>query len=209
MESKSPSATKLCLTCLHRRPLRAKHCAESDACIARFDHYCPFVNNAIGAENHAVFWGFLFSCVVSISLELVACWRFAVGQLGTIVWTRGVFVWLWSIAHFHPLLFCVVLLDLVQIAWIGYLLGFQTYLMLAAVTTNEFVKNENPTRAYSRGFVRNCIDFFRLDALWRRGHGETKDRDAVDWTQIYSLDEFHDAIGNFDDHVSIETRKSV
>lgn len=181
VESKRPSATKLCLTCLHRRPLRAKHCAELNACIAKFDHYCPFVNNAVGAENHHFFYGFLFFAVLSIGLELVACWRFALHQESSIAWTQdGVLLGIWSVAHHHPVLFCVFLLDVLQMFWIAYLLFFHTYLFTASLTTNEFVKNENTSRAYSRGLAKNCIDFFHL-------YGEK----VVDWKCVFHLDEYH------------------
>ncbi|KAG1694078.1 hypothetical protein DVH05_022096 [Phytophthora capsici] len=205
VESKLPSATKLCLTCLHKRPLRGKHCAELNSCIAKFDHYCPFVVNAIGARNHAVFLGFLLSAVLSIGLELVACWRFARAQPelvadftvqwqwwkwntslwtllvggGTTVSTPGLLDWIWSVAHFQPLLFCVMWLDVVQIAWIAYMLLFHTYLMCAALTTNEVVKNENLDRAYSRGILNNVVDFLGLPG-----------QRPVDWRRIYNLDEF-------------------
>ncbi|CAH0521307.1 unnamed protein product [Peronospora belbahrii] len=208
VESKLPSATKLCLTCLHKRPLRGKHCAELNSCIAKFDHYCPFVVNAVGAQNHAAFLGFLFSAVLSIGLELIACirfagaqpelvadftvqwqwwkwdwslWRLLVGTSNTAVITPpGLTDWLWSVAHFHPVLFCVMLLDVVQIAWIAYMLVFHLYLMCAALTTNEVVKNENLNRAYSRGILRNVVDFLGLP-----GHR------PVDWRRVYNLEEFH------------------
>ncbi|POM59242.1 Palmitoyl transferase [Phytophthora palmivora] len=214
VESKLPSATKLCLTCLHKRPLRGKHCAELNSCIAKFDHYCPFVVNAIGARNHAAFLGFLFSAVLSIGLELIACWRFARAQPelaadftvqwqwwkwnpslwttllgstanGTATNTPGLFDWIWSVAHFQPMLFCVMLLDVVQIAWIAYMLFFHIYLMCAALTTNEVVKNENLDRIYSRGVLNNVVDFLGLPS-----------QRPVDWRRVYNLEEFKNQVAS-------------
>uniref|UniRef100_M4BKD4 Palmitoyltransferase n=1 Tax=Hyaloperonospora arabidopsidis (strain Emoy2) TaxID=559515 RepID=M4BKD4_HYAAE len=179
-------------------------------CIAKFDHYCPFVVNAIGARNHAVFLGFLFLAVLSIGLELVACWRFAraqselvedftvqwqwwrwisslwgifVGTSNTAAATPGLFDWLWSVAHFQPLLFCVMFLDVVQIAWIAYTLFFHIYLMCAALTTNEIVKSENLNRVYSRGMLNNMVDFLGLP-----GHR------PVDWRRVYSIKDFESQV---------------
>ena len=42
------------------RPLRAKHCAVTGRCVAMFDHFCPWVGNAIGAGNRHYFAGFLW-----------------------------------------------------------------------------------------------------------------------------------------------------
>lgn len=173
-----PSATKLCLTCLHKRPLRAKHCAETNTCIAKFDHYCPFVMNAVGAGNHHYFLGFLFFAVASIGMSLVACWQYA-GQQSDILWSESYFSLAWSFVHFHPVLACVALLDTIHILWIAYMLFFHMFLMVAALTTNEFVKNENTSRAYSRGLARNVVDFLHLP-------GEK----AVDWRKMYTFDDF-------------------
>lgn len=42
------------------RPLRAKHCAVSNRCVAMFDHFCPWVGNCIGAGNRHYFALFLW-----------------------------------------------------------------------------------------------------------------------------------------------------
>jgi hypothetical protein len=49
----------LCVTCKLVRPLGAKHCAVIDKCVARFDHFCPWVGNTIGKRNHRDFAAFL------------------------------------------------------------------------------------------------------------------------------------------------------
>ncbi|GMH32807.1 hypothetical protein BSKO_00641 [Bryopsis sp. KO-2023] len=60
---------QLCVTCKIVRPLRAKHCAVTDRCIEVFDHYCPWVGNAVGKGNRHYFitflWLELFAMVIS------------------------------------------------------------------------------------------------------------------------------------------------
>lgn len=72
-----------------------------------------------------------------------------------------------------------MLLDGVQMMWIAYMFLFHLYLVCAALTTNEVVKNENRERVYSRGVWHNVVDFFGLPG-----------QRPVDWRCIYNLDEF-------------------
>lgn len=51
--------SQLCATCRIVRPLRAKHCAVTGRCVEVFDHYCPWVGNAVGKGNRGLFLAFL------------------------------------------------------------------------------------------------------------------------------------------------------
>lgn len=57
------------------KPNRAHHDSVTGRCIVKFDHFCPWVNNAIGALNHKFFCLFLFytalSCLISLFMLLV------------------------------------------------------------------------------------------------------------------------------------------
>ncbi|KAK4045971.1 palmitoyltransferase akr1 [Microbotryomycetes sp. JL201] len=55
-----------CLSCLTRRPLRSKHSYVTKRCVARFDHYCPWVWNDVGINNHRQFLLFVASLVVAV-----------------------------------------------------------------------------------------------------------------------------------------------
>jgi len=49
----------LCTTCKLVKPWGAKHCGVTNRCVRRFDHYCPWMGNAIGKRNHRDFVVFL------------------------------------------------------------------------------------------------------------------------------------------------------
>lgn len=54
------------------KPSRAHHDSVTGRCIVKFDHFCPWVGNAVGAMNHKFFVLFvgytMISCLLSIAL---------------------------------------------------------------------------------------------------------------------------------------------
>ncbi|GMM36301.1 palmitoyltransferase [Saccharomycopsis crataegensis] len=57
--------------CIHtfvRRPLRSKYSEFSQALVARFDHFCPWIYNDIGLRNHKIFIFFVMSLEAAIIL---------------------------------------------------------------------------------------------------------------------------------------------
>uniref|UniRef100_A0A7R9V718 S-acyltransferase n=1 Tax=Chlamydomonas euryale TaxID=1486919 RepID=A0A7R9V718_9CHLO len=66
---------QLCVSCRIVRPLRAKHCQVTDRCIEVYDHYCPWVGNAIGKGNRHFFlvfvWLELYGMIISAIVGLV------------------------------------------------------------------------------------------------------------------------------------------
>lgn len=65
-----------CIHTMIRKPLRAKYSAAQDACIAKFDHFCPWLYNDVGVRNHKLFVTFSFSLQWTISVFLWLVWSF-------------------------------------------------------------------------------------------------------------------------------------
>jgi len=63
-----------CNRCKAFKPMRAHHDSVTGRCIVKLDHYCPWVNNAVGIFNHKFFLLFVLytciQCVFSITLLL-------------------------------------------------------------------------------------------------------------------------------------------
>ena len=49
----------VCRTTGVRKIARSKYCRYMRANVARFDHFCPWLNQAVGERNYRVFLGFL------------------------------------------------------------------------------------------------------------------------------------------------------
>jgi len=58
---------RTCETCGCARVPRSKHCKVVDRCVEKYDHFCPWVNNAIGARNYRYFLLFVFSTAVFLT----------------------------------------------------------------------------------------------------------------------------------------------
>ena len=52
-------STPLCHSCHITKPIRSKHCRVTRRCVLMFDHYCPFVGNAVGLYNYRYFFMYL------------------------------------------------------------------------------------------------------------------------------------------------------
>ena len=135
---------------------RAKMCRQTENCVDGFDHYCPWVGNAVGSRNYRYFLAFLVSvsglCVVvggGAATRLIAWngagldgddlppWR-AVALVCLVIYTAVVFASVCSLACYHARLVAV------------------------NETTNENVRAtyseaENPR---DLGCARNCATFF-------------------------------------------------
>jgi len=79
--NKRNRALRRCQKCNDNfKPSRAHHDSVTGRCIVKFDHFCPWVGNAVGAMNHKFFVLFIgytmLSCIFSlclISLRTVYC----------------------------------------------------------------------------------------------------------------------------------------
>ena len=62
----------VCRTTGVRKIARSKYCRYMRANVARFDHFCPWLNQAVGERNYRVFLGFLLVHVALLAYGTVA-----------------------------------------------------------------------------------------------------------------------------------------
>lgn len=141
---------------------RAKVCRQTDTCIAHFDHFCPWVGNAIGRRNYRSFVGLLAavdllaatvgaSCVLllveSMRAQGAVGWSGFVAALET-VWAAALLAAVAGLA-----LACVCTLTL-----------FHLFLIAVNSTTNEYLRGRWDARdrpnPHDRGCLRNFWRFF-------------------------------------------------
>jgi hypothetical protein len=123
--------------------------------VPRFDHYCAWINNAVGEDNYRVF-------LIFVTIQLIICWygtiaiflifrhiceemnlfkaTFVDAATGREFTSSKVIVFQFIFARFMPL--CgIMLLTGVMALLLTCFLGFHLYLMcFRGMTTNEFYK---------------------------------------------------------------------
>lgn len=120
---------QLCVTCRIVRPLRAKHCATTDRCIECFDHFCPWVGNAVGKGNRHYFLIFLWlelGAIVASGVTVVSALHRAIRASND----TGV-----GLSVIGPIIF--VVFDMVLFISVAALAIAQASQVSRNVTTNE------------------------------------------------------------------------
>ncbi|KAL1514541.1 hypothetical protein AB1Y20_003638 [Prymnesium parvum] len=156
-----PVALKYCPVCDFRRPPRTSHCRETDRCIDKWDHYCPWVGNAVGRRNYPFFVCFIATTSAFASHTAASCAR----QL-LYVWGRpaaGGTPSLLSAVGRMPFGFALLLYSSLAAMLLSVLSLYHFYLISINQTTYENVRRtyaEGKVNPFDNGCLANWKEVF-------------------------------------------------
>jgi len=159
---------------------RAKFCSQTANCIEKFDHFCPWVGNAVGIRNYRYFVGFVtFTTVHSI----------LVGALAIVLLTRveGTLI---EKVQARPVSLLLAVYCTIITLMVGGLASYHWQIIFTNTTTNEELKDvwarrRNP---YDKGCCNNIYSF-----LCTPLRGSYMREGAEDWLAGSSLAENWDS----------------
>ncbi|KAL8558720.1 hypothetical protein ACOMHN_036387 [Nucella lapillus] len=137
-ESQTLNLSQFCSTCLNRRPMRSKHCAICNRCVAKFDHHCPWIDNCVGAYNHKYFLGYLFFLMGMIGWCLYGCILFWRHNCTLDIYEDGITGVVYKVFKASPWVGWIGLNAIGHIIWVTALFFCQLYqVSWLGMTTNE------------------------------------------------------------------------
>mmetsp|Transcript_2734 Transcript_2734/g.3956 ORF Transcript_2734/g.3956 Transcript_2734/m.3956 type:complete len:296 (+) Transcript_2734:133-1020(+) len=148
---------------------RAKICRETEACVERFDHFCPWVGNVVGLRNHRYF------VLFTITTSIVAFEVFVTSLLvGATALSRKVRV------HERAVSLALMSYTAVILLAVGGLMFYHIDLIATNESTNERLKGVYALRRnpHNKGTYQNCYDFWCLPLRKSYVGSENKDDDV-------------------------------
>lgn len=177
---------RTCTTCFHIKPARSKHCSICQACVARHDHHCVWINNCVGRGNYRWFLGLLASLGVLLNYGTYLAYILLRYQ-GDPELQKGRGATFWNLFEIMGAaiasdrkLGAVGLLAMLTAPLAWGLFGYHVYLIWAGTTTNETQKWEELKYDMADGLVYKG----RKGKLERNAEGTYHDQATNKWPAV-------------------------
>lgn len=127
----------VCHTCRLQKPLRSKHDKFTYRCIAKFDHWCPYVFTSVSRDNYKFFCAIIVMhhfAYIFFALTTLCYW-----------WYAPISLWLMIFLVYSTLMFMAI----------SSLGGYHLTLLRRNMTTNEDIN------AFRYSYFRNEFNLFQ------------------------------------------------
>eukprot|EP00747_Dinoflagellata_sp_TGD_P212354 gnl/TRDRNA2_/TRDRNA2_85451_c0_seq4.p1 gnl/TRDRNA2_/TRDRNA2_85451_c0~~gnl/TRDRNA2_/TRDRNA2_85451_c0_seq4.p1 ORF type:complete len:639 (-),score=116.20 gnl/TRDRNA2_/TRDRNA2_85451_c0_seq4:41-1921(-) len=185
-----PDIGRLCTTTWVLKGLRTKYCTQTGACVEEFDHYCIWLNCAIGKGNHRPFCVLALTEFMTQLCHLTLCWNMA----RELVAYESIGSWIFGVLTGYPLLALIFFVHCLTCPWVLMLMVHQGRLISMNLTTNEMLNagryehfwttvpkgGNTVVREYRNPFnkgsaLKNILDFWWFQKRAEMGPSMSKD----------------------------------
>lgn len=171
---------KLCATCLHRIPIRGKHCRSCNKCVSKLDHHCGWINHCVGQKNHKRFLLFVFLLSASSLMftRIIYLYLCSVYEISDIV---NFILFIPRIYHYSPVYLFLMFVHVAFASYEAYVFYEQTTLVLKNMLMSEAVNMTKVSYFWSGGQFYNPFDngpAKNLETFWRN---------KIDWNNVYDV----------------------
>lgn len=134
-------AHHFCISTFIRKPLRSRYDKGSGRVVARFDHYCPWIDNVVGLRNHRLFVIYVLSLLVGLPLLVCIVLKLeSVPEYGQKADLESCLIFPRSLcvaSQVAPVTTVLALWDALQLSWIFALAFVQLVQIARGLTTAE------------------------------------------------------------------------
>merc|ERR1712100_913629 len=99
---------RLCTTTFVMKGLRTKYCTRTGACVEEFDHFCGWLNVAIGKGNHRPF---MVLAVVESATQIIHLYLLFSIAFHLVTYER-IGQWLWDMLMSYPMAIMMMALQI-------------------------------------------------------------------------------------------------
>jgi ankyrin repeat protein len=177
-----PDVSRLCTTTWVIKDLRTKYCTQTEACIHEFDHYCVWLNCAIGKGNHRQFIFLAMVEAFTQACHIYLCFRISY----VLVEYQSFFSFLFNVVVRYPLLALMGFVQSMTFPWVMCLLTQHLRGVALNLTTNEMInmhryehfwihkvdREGHSTKRFHNPFNKGSVIHNFLDFFWLRARSE-------------------------------------
>lgn len=186
---------QFCTMCIVRKPLRSKHCAQCDKCVAKFDHHCPWVDNCIGQNNLKYFIGFVFWTPICLCFYLQGAFVYYQNKCymndATMYPNMTSFRLFLQFFNCSPWIGFFTIVAVLNTFWISCLCLCHIYQSIfVALTTNErlnvdrykhfFDENGKYRNPFNFGILQNFVDLIEMNVGFMKPT-------MINWRKEYNI----------------------
>lgn len=141
---------------------RTRYCRMSRQCVDGFDHFCPWISNAVGHRNHRFFVAF---CILEALTEFAHGWC-CLSTAAALLPASDSWYWFYACAYQYPVLALVILTHCFGIPFMLMQFTFQIWIISRNLLTTETASVERYQNFWKPSAAKDLSKPCHIDDPW-------------------------------------------